>query len=136
MKIINYKAFLMENIYIFGYGAMAKAIASGLKGEIEFCVVGRDEEKLKNFAKEYNLEEIPIEKEGKEASLKYVFKIIKIAKQNNIKIVFTSPEFSKKSAQLIANKIGGKVISFSPLKYDILKNILNIAKIINEYNRD
>jgi len=88
------------------------------------------------FAKEYNLEEIPIEKEGKEASLKYVFKIIKIAKQNNIKIIFTSPEFSKKSAQLIANKIGGKVISFSPLKYDILKNILNVAKIINEYHRD
>jgi len=41
-------------IYIFGYGAMAKAIASGLKGEIEFAVVGRNEEKLKNFAKEYN----------------------------------------------------------------------------------
>jgi len=43
-------------IYIFGYGAMAKAIASGLKGEIEFAVVGRDEEKLKNFANEYNCE--------------------------------------------------------------------------------
>jgi len=37
-------------IYIFGYGAMADAIASGLKGEIDFAVVGRDENKLKNFA--------------------------------------------------------------------------------------
>ena len=39
-------------IYIIGYGAMAKAIASGL--DIPFSVVGRDEEKLKKFAKEFN----------------------------------------------------------------------------------
>ena len=40
-------------VSIIGYGAMARAIASGLKGEIEFEVVGRDEEKLKEFAKEF-----------------------------------------------------------------------------------
>jgi len=39
-------------IYIIGYGAMAKAIASGL--DIPFSVVGRDEEKLKKFAKAFN----------------------------------------------------------------------------------
>ena len=40
-------------IYIIGYGAMAKAIADGLKGEIDFCVVGRNIEKLKSFAQNY-----------------------------------------------------------------------------------
>ena len=40
-------------VSIIGYGEMAKAIAKGLKGEIEFEVVGRDEEKLKKFAKEF-----------------------------------------------------------------------------------
>jgi len=40
-------------IYIIGYGSMAKAIAAGLKGEMEFCVVGRDENKLRSFAKEF-----------------------------------------------------------------------------------
>jgi pyrroline-5-carboxylate reductase len=40
-------------IYIIGYGAMAKAIASGLKNEKKFAVVGRNEEKLKEFAKEF-----------------------------------------------------------------------------------
>ena len=43
-------------VSIIGYGAMARAIASGLKGEIEFEVVGRDEEKLKKFAKEFECE--------------------------------------------------------------------------------
>ena len=41
-------------IYIIGYGAMAKAIAKGLKDKKEFCVVGRNENKLKEFAKEFN----------------------------------------------------------------------------------
>jgi pyrroline-5-carboxylate reductase len=41
-------------IYIFGYGAMAKAIATGLKGQIDFAVVGRNENKLQEFSKEYN----------------------------------------------------------------------------------
>jgi pyrroline-5-carboxylate reductase len=43
-------------VSIIGYGEMAKAIASGLKGEIEFEVVGRDEEKLKKFAQEFECE--------------------------------------------------------------------------------
>ncbi|AZV46520.1 pyrroline-5-carboxylate reductase [Nautilia sp. PV-1] len=40
-------------IYILGYGSMARAIASGLKGEMEFAVVGRDTKKLKKFAEEF-----------------------------------------------------------------------------------
>ncbi|MEO1924010.1 MAG: pyrroline-5-carboxylate reductase [Nautiliaceae bacterium] len=40
-------------VSIIGYGAMARAIAGGLKGEVEFEVVGRNEEKLKNFSQEF-----------------------------------------------------------------------------------
>ena len=43
-------------IYIIGYGAMARAIAGGLKGEKEFGVVGRNVEKLKKFAQEFGCE--------------------------------------------------------------------------------
>jgi pyrroline-5-carboxylate reductase len=43
-------------IYIIGYGAMAKAIASGLKGKMDFAVVGRNTEKLKKFASEFECE--------------------------------------------------------------------------------
>jgi len=88
------------------------------------------------FAKRYNLNEIALEKEGKEPGLRYMMRLIKIAKEKNIKIIFTSPEFSQKSAKFIAQKIGGKVVSFSPLKYDIFENILKVAKLLNEYNRN
>ena len=86
------------------------------------------------FAKRYNITEIAIEKEGKEASIRYLLKIIKIAKQNNIKIIFTSPEFSKKSANFLANKIGAKVIDFSALDYNIFDNLLKVAKYLNGRN--
>ena len=41
-------------IYIIGYGAMARAIAKGLDGKKDFCVVGRNENKLKEFSKEFS----------------------------------------------------------------------------------
>jgi zinc transport system substrate-binding protein len=88
------------------------------------------------FAKEYNLNEIALEKEGKEPSLQYQMRLIKTAKEKNIKIVLTSPEFSQKSAKFIAQKIDGKVVSFSPLKYNILENLLEVSKVLNESNRD
>ena len=86
------------------------------------------------FAKRYNLTEIALEKEGKEASIKYLFKIINTAKQNNIKIVFTSPEFSKKSADFLAQKIGAKVIDFSALDYNIFNNLLKVATYLHDKN--
>jgi len=86
------------------------------------------------YAKRYNLEEIALEKNGHEASIKYLFRIIKIAKQNNIKIVFTSPEFSKKSAKFLAQKIGAKVVDFSALEYDIFKNLLKVSKVLHDNN--
>jgi len=88
------------------------------------------------FAKRYNLNEIALEKEGKEPGLRYIMKLIKTAKEKNIKVIFTSPEFSQKSAKFIAKKIDGKVVSFSPLEYNIFKNILKVAKLLNEYNRN
>jgi pyrroline-5-carboxylate reductase len=43
-------------IYIIGYGEMAKAIAKGLKEKEKFAVIGRNEEKLKKFAEEFDCE--------------------------------------------------------------------------------
>jgi len=40
-------------VSIIGYGAMAKAIADGLKDSVKFEVVGRNENKLKEFAQKY-----------------------------------------------------------------------------------
>jgi len=80
------------------------------------------------FAKRYELEQIAIEKEGKEPSVKYIKKVIDFAKEHNIKRIFVAPQFSQKSAKQIAKHINGVVKSINPLAQKWDENILNIAK--------
>ncbi|PKP55025.1 zinc ABC transporter substrate-binding protein, partial [Candidatus Atribacteria bacterium HGW-Atribacteria-1] len=48
------------------------------------------------FCRDYNLTQIAIEKSGKEPTLQGIENLIKQAKENNITIIFTSPQFSTK----------------------------------------
>jgi len=80
------------------------------------------------FANEFNLTQIAIEINGKEPSLKEILKVIKKAKQLHIKTIIASPEFSDKSAKIIANELDAKVIKISPLDLDICKTM---KKIVN-----
>jgi len=82
------------------------------------------------FAKEYNLEQIAVEIEGKSPKPKELIEVIKLAKNNNIKVIFTQPEFSQKSSQIIANEIDGIVVKVSPLTKDIIKNITKFTNAL------
>jgi len=50
------------------------------------------------FAKRYSLVQVAIESQGKEPKPKELVELIKDAKEDNIKVVFVSPQFSQKSA--------------------------------------
>ena len=82
------------------------------------------------FAKEYNLEQIAVEVEGKSPKPRELIKIINLAKSNNIKVIFAQPEFSLKSSQIIANEIGGQVVKISPLAKDVIKNITKFTNAL------
>lgn len=84
------------------------------------------------FAKEYNLEEIPIELAGKEPGAPELVRIINEAKKNNIKVIFAEPQFSTKSAEVIAREIGGKVIKIDDLARDYIKNLKSVADTLAE----
>lgn len=75
------------------------------------------------FARDYDLEQIPIEKEGKEPTVKGLAKLIDQAKTNSITVVFVSPQFSTESAETIAKEIGGRVAFINPLARDYLINM-------------
>ncbi len=79
------------------------------------------------FAKDYNLTQLSIEKNGKEPSLKELLQILKRAKQNGIKNIITSPEFSDKSAKIISNELHIKVIKISPLNPNICQTLKEVA---------
>lgn len=84
------------------------------------------------FARDYGLEQIPIEKEGKEPTSKEIIKLIKYAKENNITLIFTSPQFNTKTAEIIAKEINGKIVFIDPLEKNYLENMRKVAKIFAE----
>jgi len=87
------------------------------------------------FAKEYGLEQIPIETEGKEPKPAELGEIIKIAISQKIKVVFVQPQFSPKAAKTISEAIGGSVIPLDPLSENWEKNIQSAAKNIADAMR-
>ena len=84
------------------------------------------------FAQEFGLEQISIEVGGQEPSAQELAGLIDQAKADNIQVVFAQPEFNTKSAEVIANEIGGKVLLISPLEPDWLANMRTVAQAFAE----
>ncbi|MBW6489713.1 MAG: zinc ABC transporter substrate-binding protein [Lentimicrobium sp.] len=82
------------------------------------------------FARDYDLEQIAIEEEGKEPSPAYMKKLIDIAAEKKIGTVFVSSQFNKQSALTIASQINAKVEEFNPIETDWKNNMISIARQI------
>ena len=71
------------------------------------------------FAYEYGLNQhtiIPTSNSHGEVTAKTLEKVILTAKKLNITIIFSEESASSKSSEIIANEIGGKVLTLSPLE--------------------
>ncbi len=79
------------------------------------------------FAHAYGLKQAPIEIEGKDPKPAQLKELIQHARENGIKVVFVQPQFSTKSAELIAREIGGQVAFANPLAEDWMANLRAVA---------
>ena len=82
------------------------------------------------FAKEYNLIQIAVEVEGKSPKPRELVNLIKEAKEEKVKAIFTQPEFSDASAKIIANELHIPVVKISPMAQNWSENLVFIAKTI------
>ncbi len=80
------------------------------------------------FAREYGLEQVAIEIEGKSPKPAEIEELIRHAKEHKIRVIFAQPQFSDKSARLIAREIGGEVILVDPLAENWLQNMKVVAE--------
>jgi len=87
------------------------------------------------LARDYGFVEVPIENEGKEPSPQRIEHLIKQAKEEKIRVIFASPEHSTRSAEVIADAIGGTVVTVSPLAKDYLANMRHVASTFAESGR-
>jgi len=79
------------------------------------------------FAHTYGLEQIPVEIEGKNPKPARLKKLIEFAREKDIKVIFVQPQFSAKSAELLAGEIGGRVVAADPLAEDWADNLRAVA---------
>ena len=70
------------------------------------------------LARDYGLEQMSVEIEGKEPKPADLAKLIRTAQKWQIKTLFVQPEFNARSAETIANEIQGQVIPINPLSPD------------------
>ncbi|MBI5895431.1 MAG: zinc ABC transporter substrate-binding protein [Desulfobacterales bacterium] len=80
------------------------------------------------FANAYGLVQIPVEIEGKEPKAAQMRDLIRQAREMKITVIFAQPQFSTRSAQQIADEIGGQVILADPLAADLPANLLRQAQ--------
>jgi zinc transport system substrate-binding protein len=80
------------------------------------------------FAAVYDLQQIPIEKEGKEPSAKELAALAKAAK--GARVLITEPQFPQRSALFLAKRLGLGVVTIDPLAYDIPQTLRSLAKAL------
>jgi zinc transport system substrate-binding protein len=84
------------------------------------------------FAHAYGLEQVPIEIEGKEPKAAQLTELIEHARERGIRVIFVQPQFSTRSAEVVARAIDGKVIAVDPLAPDWATNLRTVAKAVQE----
>lgn len=84
------------------------------------------------FAEEFELEQIPIEIEGKTPNSKELAAVIELAKQHNIKNIFVQKQFSTKVAKAIAEELNANIIQIDPLAENYYANLVEVAQKMKE----
>lgn len=84
------------------------------------------------FARAYGLHQIAIEREGKAPGPKHLEALIGLAGENKVRAIFVQPQFSRKSAEIIARAIGARVVSADPLAEDWARNLKDVAVALRD----
>jgi zinc transport system substrate-binding protein len=84
------------------------------------------------FAHTYGLKQVAVEIEGKDPKPAQLKELIEHARANEIKIIFVQPQFSSKSAKLVAKEIDGQVVVADPLAQDWLRNL---REVVGEFKK-
>ena len=80
----------------------------------------------------YEIGQLALEHEGKEPGARRLSQLLRSAKSQNQKVIFTQPQFSEKSARVLMQSLGGKVVSLDPLPEHYLHGMLELAQVLSQ----
>jgi len=79
------------------------------------------------FADAYGLKQVAVEAGGRSPSPKQMQALIEKARKDRVKVIFVQPQSPQQSAWVIAEAVGGKVVTINGLAKDVLFDIEDIA---------
>ncbi|NCC27456.1 MAG: ABC transporter substrate-binding protein [Gammaproteobacteria bacterium] len=82
------------------------------------------------FAEDYELEQVAIERDGKEPGARALAAMIEQARREGIRVIFVQPQINPASAEQVARSIGGQVAVIDPLSGDYFENLRQVAELI------
>ena len=85
-----------------------------------------------HFAEAYGLVQIAVEDHGHEPGPKHLAELIEHAKASGAEAIVVQPQFSKKSAEAVAEEVGAEIVVLDPLAENIPENLIEIAKTLSK----
>ena len=121
---VNYNSLISK---IQGVDNKALELFSGMKNR-SFMIFHPN---LGYLARDYGLEEIPVEYEGKEPPPSRLKELIDRAREDGLKIIFVQREYDTKNAKAIADEIGAEVKIIDPLSEEWQKATMDIINALH-----
>lgn len=87
---------------------------------------------LTYFARDYGMEQVAIEDEGKEPNPTHIKGVIDTCRAKGIRVVFIQNQFDVANAKAVAKEIGGEVIPIDPLSPDWTGEMRSLLRIIEQ----
>ncbi len=88
---------------------------------------------LTYLARDYGLEQISVERGGKEPSPAMLSRIIRDARQHQIPVIFIQQEFDLRSAQLISQETDATLVQINPLAYEWFDSMKELMQVFKTY---
>lgn len=87
---------------------------------------------LTYYARDYGVQQLAIEEDGKEPSARHLARLIEQARANQVRRIFYQSQFPASTVEVIAGDIGAEAVQIDPLREDVLANIEEITRLITE----
>lgn len=73
---------------------------------------------LSYLARDYGLEQLSIEQDGKEPSPSQLMDMVNQARAQSVPVIFIQEEYDQRNASLVSSETGAQVVQINPLIYD------------------
>jgi zinc transport system substrate-binding protein len=90
---------------------------------------------LTYYARDYGLEQLSLEREGKSPSASHMKEMTDLGVQNQISKILIQSQFDSDNAVVLAREIGADIIQFDPLSLKWSEQMYYIAEQLNPYSR-